>query len=169
MIRFQDRHAHKTVCEALKARLVALDWIGETPPFGATSVTFMEKQPEEHGLKLEPNTVAVTFGNEDPFTEAEIGLLTSSKIDFFIDVYGESESTAKSIAADVRDYFSHRELQMRDYTSNPEGDLVDVQLCFEDVFIDIPPASVGRADKMFFRVVQGSVELQFLDDRVTGD
>lgn len=162
ILRHQTRHVHKTICEHVRTSLDTLGWF-DNPPFGATPVTFMEIQPEENGMAPEPNTVAVTLGDETPIIEAEMGAgLVEQTVDLFIDVYGEDLSTSVALSSDVRDALTWLETPLLDYTSDPDGTDSGAMLCFDDVFVDTPPAAVGRVDKRAWRVVNAQVRVEFL-------
>jgi len=159
-MRHRTRHIHKTLCDVVLAGLTKDGWI--TDPlglaginYGATAVTFMEIQPEEAGLEIQPNTVAVTLGNQAPMQEAELGGgLYASEYVFYVDVYGESWSVTASLCDDIRTYVEPLRMQANDYTTGTAVASTDHFIEIDEVQEDDPPAA-GAGDRRYWRVLSG--------------
>jgi hypothetical protein len=52
---------------------------------------------------------------------------------------------------------------MRDYTSNPAGDVTTATLELDDVMIETPPLATTNVDKRFWRVVKAMAIYYALD------
>lgn len=109
-VRFLYRHVHRTICAYTEEKLALRGWprkvktgLQPTVNFGATPLTFQEIQPDENGIPIKGNTVAITPGDEAADELEELGGgFWHVPIPFFFDVYGDDQSISKSIASDVK-------------------------------------------------------------------
>jgi hypothetical protein len=162
--RFRQRHVHKTLVDYLRNGLVDRGWV--TPPinFGTTPVTFMEAQPEEGGIRVPPNTVAITIGDEAEDLDEEMGAgLQSCAYALFVDIYGADNSSAVSIASDIKDLLKNMYLPLRDYTTVSGGAPTEHMIELEDVTVERATTSTGAIDKRFWRIVKAMAVLYFVE------
>jgi hypothetical protein len=163
-MRFRQRHVHKTLVDYVVAELTDKGWVEDPVNFGVTPVTFVTAVPEFGGTTIARNTVAITLGDEPEDRDEELGGgLISCDFVLFVDVFGEDASTAVSIASDLKDSLKHKKLPVRDYTSNPAGDVTTATLELEDVMIETPPVATTNVDKRFWRVVKAMAIYYALD------
>jgi hypothetical protein len=163
------RHAHETVVRFLKQQLAVNGWVNPPTNFGATPLTFEEVQPEEAGVDLVANTVAITLGDvPEQRLEQLGGGLYSLAIPVFIDVYGEKSSISVSVADDVRRLLTDRSIPMFDFSdpANPvpkAGAYID----FEQVVGPRRPAAAAEASaelRRNWRVVKATAISYFTAD-----
>lgn len=172
-LRFRTRHVHQTVCDYVKAQMVALGWgdtglpladpINSAVPFGAKPLSYMEVQPDEEGVPITPNLLAITLGDagEDDLQQLGGGYY-ELPMPVFFDVYGESQGIAQSIASDVKDVVNYQlSIPVVDYTSSQLGAPTSELILFEDVTgPERPPASQVAADvRRHWRLVRGTVRV----------
>ncbi len=108
--RFLYRHVHRTISAFIEEKLSARGWGKAVPSgpqpsvnFGATPLTYQEIQPDENGVTIKGNTVAITPGDEGEDHLAELGGgFWHVPIPFFFDVYGDDQSISKSIGSDIK-------------------------------------------------------------------
>lgn len=163
-MRFRQRHVHQTLVDYVKAQLVAKGWVSGPINFGATPVTFLTAVPEFGGTTIAKNTVAISMGDEPEDQDEELGGgLISCDFVLFVDVFGEDAAIAVSIASDVKDSLKHLVLPVRDYTSNPTGDVTTAALELDNVVIETPPVATSNVDKRFWRVVKAMAVYYALD------
>jgi hypothetical protein len=154
-MRFRQRHVHKTLVDYVTAQLTTKGWVDDPVNFGVTPVTFLTAIPEFGGQAVAKNTVAISLGDEPMDRDEELGGgLISCDFVLFVDIFGEDASTAVSIASDVKDSLKYQILPVKDYTSNPAGDVTTAVLELEDVVIETPPVATSNVDKRFWRVVK---------------
>jgi hypothetical protein len=103
MPRHPTRHIHATIFNMVSAGLAARGWVTAPINFGTTAVTLLDFQPDEKGVTIEPNTVAVTLGDVGTDTFMELGAgLWSRRYPVFIDAYGATTSITEAICDDIR-------------------------------------------------------------------
>lgn len=148
-VRGQERFVSELVTRQLKTRLLEdLQWDGSLGhlPYGALApITFVEMRPDP---KLEPigkNVVALSAGRMPDDVDQEMGgNLQQTTHTFFIDIYAESASIARVLAADVRSIFTGRApgcsrmLMLPNYATSGEPYLPGHLVEFEDVDSDFP-------------------------------
>ena len=138
MIRHAVRHVRASEEEFIRTLLTEFGWLTESRPYGAALVTLHLRPPKEADLKgIEGNHVFVSHGGEDDVVEFEMGgaILTTEYV-LFVDVVGENEGIALSIASDVQDRMrgligGSRHLYPRERGTGPElfgyiGEFTDV-------------------------------------------
>lgn len=104
------RHVQRTIENLIKDHLDSLGWLGSDPPFGASPFIFQRGRMVEADLRAAAgNLVSVSFGSESDDTEEELGggLLSIEHV-AFIDVLGQTDAIALSLASDVKDRLSGR-------------------------------------------------------------
>ena len=164
-MRFRSRHVHKTICTYVEDQLTTKGWVNDPVNFGATAVTFEEIQPDENGLAVEPNTVAITLGDAPAAELEELGDgLWSIPYVVFIDVYGDNGSVAVSIAEDIRDSIDRDKcVYVSDFT-DPNNPVVTTNYVqFERVVgPERPPASASSQDfRRYWRIVKATARLYY--------
>lgn len=161
-LRFRQRHVHKTCVDYIRTGLDTLGWVNPPVNFGTRAVSFVEIQPDEAGVPVQPNTVAVTIGNEPEDLAEELGAgLTSCEYVLFVDVYGIDQSVAVSIASDIKDLLKNTIIGLLDYTSNATGDATTAEIEFDSVVIDKPIVAATGPDKRYWRIVKAIARLYF--------
>ena len=147
-LRFRPRHVQQTLYDHLEAQLTTLGWM-TVGGFKSVPVNLQEQLPEEKpGVPVAANTVVLSLAGEDEQVEEELGAgLASVGMPVTVDIYGENQSIALSIAADVVDIWrgqvtgTARTLALYDYTSSPRQVVVDELIELEDVTRTKPPAT----------------------------
>ena len=162
-MRHRSRHVHQTMADVIKAALTAGDWFSSTPPYGATAATFVTIEPQQAGLPIKPNTVAVTLEAKVPAEEQEVGASTGGlwKVSWvlFTDVYAENWSTAMALCDDVDAALAGAIVPLNDYTTGtgvPTDDWVEVQ----GVSVAEPPAA-GAMEHQWWRVVHAPINVYY--------
>ena len=114
--RFKLRNAHATIANFVTTELAALGWVTAPINFSATPVTVIDFQPDERGIEILKNTVAVSIGDVDDDTDEELGAATgglwSLYVPTFVDVYMEKQSLSVAICDDIRDIFFNQETNL---------------------------------------------------------
>lgn len=168
LIRHKQRHIHRTLVDMVRGVLVDGGWVNPPVIFGATSVTIVDVQPEERGLDVAVNTVAITMGDEGPQDDEELGAssggLVSVQIPVFIDIYGEQQAISTAIASDIKDAFTNRTITLLDWSQNPPTPVDGVQIELTDVAgPERPQAAVGITGfKRHWRVVKAMTTTYYL-------
>lgn len=171
--RFRYRHVHQTICDYIKAQMMALGWgdaglpladpANAAVPFSATPLSYMEVQPDEEGQPVAPNTLAITLGDGGlDALEQMGGGFYDLDIPIFFDVYGENQGIAVSIACDIKEIVNYEPtILVNDYTSSAAGTPTTEQIRFEDVYgPERPPASQVSTDfRKHWRLVRGTVHV----------
>lgn len=130
MIRHKQRLVHRMVVEHLRDGLQQMDWI--TPPiiFAASPAVVIDYQPDERGNPIEPNTVAVTMGDEQPDVGEELGHrfggLQSMSIPVFVDIYGEHQAISVALASDIKYLLKDLTVPLLDWNGVPTGATLDI-------------------------------------------
>lgn len=161
-MRFRQRHVHATLVDLVQQGLTARGWVNPPINFGVTPVTFMTVQPEQGGIAVPKNTVAISIGDEPADLPYEMGGLSSCSHVLFVDVYGEDGSTAASIASDVKALLKHKVIPLYDHTTAPPVATQDT-IELDDVMISTPPVAASNVDKRFWRVVKAMAILYTQD------
>ena len=163
-MRFRQRHLHQTCADHIRTGLTTLGWVNPPVNFATRPVTFIEIQPDEAGVRVNPNTVATTIGDEPEDLDEELGAgLTSCDFTLFVDVYGIDQSVAVSIAGDVKDLLRNRQIPLLDYTASVTGDVTTAVIEFDTVVIDRPAVSANGPDKQHWRIVKAVARLLYVD------
>lgn len=160
-LRGQERAVYQRTFEHMKSVMLdELGWAGSGAPvhypWGASyPLHWEERAPDPKLGALQENTVAFTEGRQPDDEEEELGAdspggLMSSTHTFFIDIYGENGSIARSIAGDIASIFKGRAgpgryLTLPDYRLDGAPDAPGHLLHFEDVETDYPSAAGGTA------------------------
>lgn len=173
-LRFRYRHVHATLFDYVRAQLIELGWgnaaLPATDPvnlavnFGTAAATYIDNQPDEAGIAVQPNTIAVTLGDEPPAEDLELGGgLIEVAFPVYVDVYGANQSIAVSIASDVKAILEDRFLTVCDYTARPPAPTDEViALDKEDIDVSRPQAALGSQDfKRYWRVVKASARVHY--------
>lgn len=166
-LRFRSRHVHHTLALHLEAELTRLGWAGAGAiNFGTVAATFVEIQPDEAGDKILPNTIAITLGDEPAADDEEMG--DGSRViayPLFVDVYGENQSIAVSIASDVKHLLEDLYLPVLDYTTSTSGTSTEeyLELDKDDLLVQTPPAAATMADfRRYWRVVKTIAQVHYV-------
>jgi hypothetical protein len=169
-LRFRSRHVHKALADHIEAELASLGWVNSPVNFGTTPIVFLEFQPDEAGVQIQPNTVSITLGDEPADSALELGSaqggLWSTEYPVFVDVYGANHSIATSIASDVKTILGDLSLLVRDYTADGEGVAIEEHLIVEreTVSVERPSASLGTVDlRRYWRAVKAMATVYYLD------
>lgn len=163
-LRFRQRHVHQSCVDYLKESLDDLGWVTAPINFGTQAITFIEIQPEEAGVKVEPNTVAITIGDEPEDLEEELGAgLMSCEYVLFVDVYGIDQSIAVSIAGDIKDLLRNKLIALRSYTTVIAGTETADTIEFDSVVIDKPATAAAGPDKRYWRIVKSIARLYYVE------
>lgn len=173
-LRFRYRHVHATLYSYVKAGLVARNWgdssldpsdpVNASINFGSPPATYHDIQPDEAGVPITPNTVAITLGDEPGSVDWEMGA-GARLVEFplFVDVYGVNQSIAQSLGSDIRDLLDDQYLWVQDFTQQPPVATEEqIELLHEDISIGRPQASFGAADfKRYWRVVRANARVYY--------
>lgn len=167
-LRFRARHVHKTVADYVEAQLTSLGWVTTPVNFGTTPMTFLEFQPDLAGLTIAPNTVAITLGDEPAADDEELGDgLRVIRFPVFVDVYGENQSIASSIASDVKRLLEDAYMPVLDFTSQVNGVATTeyLELDKDDLLVERPDAAAGLADfRRHWLVVKAMAQVHYVQD-----
>lgn len=162
-MRFLSRHTQKTIAKDLETLLANCGWTGATPNWGISPFNLVRVEPEEV-IKLEPNTVAISLGDEQPFRDFELGGYSELNCLLFIDVIAEKPSIARSVASDIRDRLDSLTIPLLDFTTDPNGAVTTNSIEFEDVQSSFPEASILALDlRRGWRVVTANAVVIFQD------
>ncbi len=168
---YLTRHVQRTVEDVVRGALDALGWLGpvDAVPFGATPFTFQRGRMIESELRTATgNLVSVSFGFEPDDAPLEMGggLLLVEYVTF-IDVLGESDSIALSLASDVKDRLSGRVpgggirvVALTNYATEPPSPQADYRLEFTAVTRQEGDPSVVRN----WHIVKATVELVYVGE-----
>lgn len=170
-MRFRSRHVHKTVADAIEAELTALGWVNSPVNFGTTPATFLEFQPDVAGVKILPNTIAITLGDEPPITDVELGDgIVSLDYPVFVDIYGEKRSISLSIASDVKDYLQDRYMTVLDYSGTTPATTTEyIEIDRDSVLMDTPAQVAASQDiRRNWIVVKAMVTVYFSPSASSG-
>lgn len=166
-LRFRIRHVHKTIADYLEAGLTQLGWVNQPVNFATTPMTFLEFQPDEAGVSIAANTVAITLGDEPAALDLEMGDgLREIAFPVFVDVYGANQSVAASIASDIKALLEDRYMAVLDFTTSATGvpTAERIELDKDDVSIEKPDAANGVQDfRRFWRVVKTTARVQYVE------
>ncbi len=152
-LRFRPRHLQRTLLAHLRADLDG--WITEPTNFGTRPITVLDYQPDEAGVQIEPNTLALTLGDWAAERPEQLGGgLASNDYAVFIDFYGASAAIALSVVADIHHLFTNAEFPLLDYSTDPPTETSEYIVC-EDVVVERPLAALASSDfRRSWRVVK---------------
>lgn len=172
-LRFRARHVHRTIYQYVATSLATLGWpdvtaaeAGTVVNFGSNGLTFMEFTPDESGIKIAPNTVAITLGDEPAARDWELGGgLRALPFPVHVDVYGANQGIATSIASDVKTLFEDRYMQVKDFTADPPVDSQEyLEFDKDDVSITRPPGTGATDFRRYWRVVNTTARIYYVPD-----
>lgn len=152
-LRQVSRHLQQTVSLRLKAALTDFGWLSDPTPFdSAPFVLRLGRMTEKELAEIKPNFAAVTFGDEPPEEEQELGGgLSLLRTQVAVDVIPDSEALGLALASDVRDVMYGkfpdwpRVFPLRDYSLDPAGVPTDDYVIeFVDVARRRPDQAEGR-------------------------
>jgi hypothetical protein len=107
-MRHRVRSVYQSIYDHLGDQLGVLGWL-TAGGAKTTPVTMQQYVPDETGQSLQPNTVAVTLGDESGENAEELGdRLVSVDLQLFVDIYGENQAITLAIADDVKDILRGR-------------------------------------------------------------
>ncbi len=154
-MRHRERHVLQTIVDHLRGVLTGGGWMDEPGLFGGPVVTLVDVQPVEAGVTPDPNTVAVTFGDqgEDLPEEMGDGLMTTS-FTLFVDIFPTDASVGRALAGDIKDGLTDQVIPVRDYSALSAGEVTDEQIEFEHVLVETIPTGATLLDKRTWRVVK---------------
>lgn len=171
MIRHKQRHIHRTLVEEVTTALTAGGWVNQPTIFGAISATILDTMPDERGQDVNPNTVAVSMGDEGPQDDEELGAeqggLVSVTIPVYVDVYGENQTISIALASDVKDaLYARRVLALRDWSQPGAPAVEGTYIALEDIAgPERPQAASGIAGfKRHWRVVKALATTYYKTD-----
>lgn len=175
-LRFRYRHVHATLFDYVRSSLIDLGWGNAALPaddpanlavnFGTPAATYIDNQPDEAGVAVAPNTIAVTLGDEPAAEDLELGGgLLEVAFPVYVDIYGQNQSIAVSIASDVKAMLEDHFLTVCDYTARPPAPTDEViEIDKEDVDVSRPQAAIGSQDfKRYWRVVRARARVHYID------
>ncbi len=166
MLRHASRHLAKTVTDRITDYLVGLGWT-TAPPFGTTPVEIVTRRFRESEMQaLTGNKVGLFFAEETDDEPAELGGgLMRNRTTLFADVIAVNDGVGLALSSDIKDLLTGRVIgwprmiKMRDYTTNPAGDVLEQWIVeFTDVQRQRPAQDL-RAQ--FWQVVTADIELTF--------
>lgn len=164
-LRFHQRHIHKTVANYVEVGLTSLGWVNPPINFGTTPLSFMETQPEDEGVEVKENTVAISVGNEQVDMLEELGGgLYSVRLPLFFDVFTERSSLSVSVASDIKDLVTRgKAIYVKDWTDPANPVQVSELLYFEDVVGPEKPevASVSTNFRRHWRIVKAMAKVYY--------
>jgi hypothetical protein len=174
-LRFRYRHVHATLFDYVRAHLVALGWGDSSLPaddpanlainFGGVAMTFIDSQPDESGLVIVPQTVAVTLGDEPASEDLELGAgLTQVPYPLYVDVFGTNQAIAQAITSDLKDILEDIYIPVMDHLTDPPTATDEViEIWHEDVESGRPQASLTAQDfKRYWRVTRATARVDYL-------
>jgi hypothetical protein len=162
--RHPSRHVHATVFNLVKSGLTTLGWVNSPVNFSTTPVTFLDFQPEERGVDIVANTIAVSLGDvEDDVLGQVGGGLWSRRYPIFIDVYGVHLPITEAICDDVRDLLPEPGAAFALVDQTTGLDVAGADLEIEFLFGPERPAVAGTFDglKRNWRIMRLQVALTF--------
>lgn len=108
VVRHAVRHIRASQENMLRDFLDDYGWFGPDVPYGAAPIQIMLRAPREAELMpAAGNTVFISHGGEPDNVPTQLGggLLQTEHV-LFVDVLGENDGIALSIAADIKDRLS---------------------------------------------------------------
>lgn len=154
-MRHLSRHVHATLVDLTKVALA--DWIGMTPPYGATRLTVTGVAPSLPE-QVEPNLVTLSLEYPSSPRPAELGGgLQHVGYTIFWDVFAENVSTCMAIVDDLRVAFAEISMPVYDHT-DVVAVATDNWIEIDELEVDEPPAA-GQVDRSHWRVVSGPVDV----------
>lgn len=176
-LRFRYRHVHATMFDYVKTSLVGLGWGDAGLPasdpanaavnFATTPATYLEFQPDESGVKIAVNTVAITLGDEPASEDEEMGPgLQLVRFPVFVDIYGANQAISHSIASDVKHMLENHYQQVMDHTVSPPAPVDEqLELDKDDVMVMKPQAALSAQDfRRYWRVVKTLARVHYIGD-----
>lgn len=172
-LRFRYRHVHRTVASYVEAELRALGWrtaadvtAGGAVLFGASAFTYLNYTPEENGVAVVANTVCITLGDEPSASDEELGDgLRSLRYPVFVDVYGDNQAIALSVASDAKTLFEDRYMPVTDFTGGDPGVASPEYLEFDkdDALLLRPATSLVATDfRRHWRIVKAMATVHYV-------
>lgn len=166
-LRHVSRHLQQTVSLHLKQALTDLGWLDEVTLFGSPGFTVqLGRMPEKKRNEVEPNLIAITFGDEPPEEEQELGGgLTLLRTQVGVDVVPDTDALGIAVCSDVRDVLSGRldpiawprVLRLRDYSTSSQGIPQDDHLI---EFTDVQRRRTDNAEgRLHWQQVVADIEL----------
>lgn len=169
-LRHSTRHVYETITQHVYDWMDSLFWFGpaESTPFGATPAAYQVGRMDEATVKqITGNLLAVSFGDEQPEDELELGgLLVKQEYALYVDCIGESDAVSLSMAVDVKDCLlgnapgTSRFLQVQDYTNSSPIQLEGYTIEFVDVMRRKPEV----AYRTNWNVIQAACELIYVKE-----
>lgn len=170
-VRGQAAYVEETIRLYLTEQLTALGWMAADPadlPFGATAAAKVIDFLPKKGDPVDPNTVAMTSGDEGDDEEAELGAagggLHRTEHVYFIDIFGEGPGIALRLADDIKAILTGkldgtaRYQSVRDFVTGGGAVLDGHLIHFEDVLRTKPQAQDYKRD---WQVVKVTVVHEF--------
>lgn len=174
-LRFRYRHVHATLFAYVRTQLVELGWgdsaLAPTDSantninFDTLAMTFHDFQPDEAGMAVAGQTVAITMGDEPASEDQELGAgLALIRYPVYIDVYGANQALATAVTSDLKDILEDLYLPVLDYTANPPATTDElIEIWHEDVMSGRPTASLAAQDfKRYWRTLHLTARVDYL-------
>ena len=165
-IRFRSRHLHATLVEHLRVQLDQRGWI--TPPinFDEDPATVLDYQPDERGVAINANTVAISLGDFEADEDEELGArfpggLRSASYPVFIDVYMAKQALSVSICDDIRDIYQDLTVPLVDQLTGTQvpGAMIEIAAIIGP---ERPPAATGAENfRRYWRVMRMAADLYY--------
>jgi hypothetical protein len=162
--RHPSRHVHATVYNRVVSGLTTLGWVTGSVNFATTPLTLLDFQPEERGVTIVPNTVAVSLGDVEKDSLEQVGGgLWSRRYPIFIDVFGVEQSITDAICDDVRECFPEPGLTFQLVDQSTGFDVTDALLEAEILLGPERPAIAGTFTdfRRNWRVMRAQVLLTY--------
>lgn len=171
--RFLYRHTHRTISAYVEEKLTAFGWgkrvdSGSQPSvnFGASPLTYQEIQPDENGVPIDANTIAITPGDEGQDELVELGgRFWHVSCPYFFDVYGDDQSIAKSIASDVKSLVTRGAvIPLYDWTTGTPVVVSESYIEFDLVTgPERPPAAQAATDfRRYWQIVKAEAHTYYV-------
>lgn len=172
-LRFRYRHVHATLFEYVRTQLIALDWgdaaqaanhpVNSAINFGAPPMTYINVQPDEGGLQIAPQTLAVTLGEEPPSEDQELGAgITQVPYPLYVDVYGQNQAIASAVTSDLKEILEDVYIPVVDQVTGQPTDET-IEIWHEDVTSGRPQASLGAQDfKRYWRSLSAIARVDYI-------
>lgn len=162
VLRHRQRHVHATIVAHVNEILTGFGWKSSPAPFRTTPVTVLDYEPQKAGITPQANTVAVSIDEEGEDVAFELGGgVYTCPYTTFIDIYPASEPVGIALAGDLKHELTEGIIPLRDFTSDPDGEVVDAQIEFEHTLVEIPPIATTSVDKRNWRVVKTTAVCYF--------
>lgn len=137
-MRFLIRHVQQTLADHVEDGLRALGWVDDPRNFGVDPFVFQDVEPDDDP-KTPDHVVATVIPDVGPDEAFELGAgLRRVTYDLNVHVRSARQAVTMSVAQDLVDLLTDRQVPLFDYTATPRVEVPGAYIEFETVVIDRP-------------------------------